>query len=97
MGQALTEEEERVQVDLAKLGKARESDSWTRPNVFPPEKMGAQTEDVVDSRWVLTRKEVEGWGAAQTHVLPKGYQRPDPRDGNVGIAGCVWRRLSHLQ
>ena len=29
--------------------------------------------------------------------MPKGYQAPDLRMGNVDIAGCVSRRSSHLQ
>ena len=33
----------------------------------------------------------------KARLVAKGYQDPDPRGGNVDIAGCVSRRSAHLQ
>ena len=33
----------------------------------------------------------------KARFVAKGYQDPDPRNGNVDIAGCVSRRSSHLE
>ena len=59
--------------------------------------MGAQTKDMVDTRWALTWEKVDGKKAAGARFLAKGYQDPDLRDGNVDIAGCISSRSPRLQ
>ena len=59
--------------------------------------VGTQTEDVVETRWVLTWREVEGKKTVKVRFVAKRYQDPDLRDGNVDIAGWVNRRSSHLR
>ena len=40
--------------------KGRELQAWEHFRVFSPVKPGTQPKDLVDTRWVLTWKEVEG-------------------------------------
>ena len=68
-----------------------------RFKVFRQEKSGAPSEDLVDMRWALTWKEVYDEKTARARLAAKGCQDPDPRTGNVDIAGCVSRRPSHVQ
>ena len=60
-------------------------------------KMGSQPKDVVDTRWASARKEVEGAKTVEARLVAKGYQLPDLRNGNAGIAGCVSGRSPHAQ
>ena len=46
---------------------------------------------------MLTRREEKGKKTVEARLAAKGYRDPDLRNGNVGIAGCVSRRSSHLQ
>ena len=52
----LTGVEERVHAGLVRKAKEEESDAWRRFKVFPPLKMGTQSNVVVDTRWVLPWK-----------------------------------------
>ena len=60
--------------------------------VYSPVRVGTQTKDVVDTRWVLSWKEVDGGETVKARLAAKGYQDPDLLVGNVDIAGCVSRR-----
>ena len=95
--QELTGVEERVHADLLRMAKEPELDSWRQFEVFSPAPMGAQTEDVVDTRWALSWKEVEGKRAATARLVAEGSQGPDLKGGNVDTAGCVSRRSPRLQ
>ena len=59
--------------------------------------MGTQTKDVVDTRWVLTWKEVGGKKTEKARLVAEEYQGPDLRDGNARIARCVNGRSPQLQ
>ena len=52
-------------------------------------KLGTQSKDLLDTRWVLTWKEVEGEKTVKARLVATGYQDPDLQMGNVKIAGCV--------
>ena len=67
------------------------------PPSFSPAQPGTQPKDLVDTRWVLAWKEVEGEKTVKSRLETTGYQDPDLRMGNVDIAGCVIRRYSHLR
>ena len=56
-----------------------------------------QTEDVVDTRWVLAWREVDGEKTVKGRFVARGYQGADLRDGNVDTSGCVRRRYPLLQ
>ena len=60
-------------------------------------KTGTQSKDLVDARWVLTWKEVDGSKTLKARLVAKGYGDPDLRNGNVEIAGRVCRTSSHCQ
>ena len=96
-GQELTEGEERAFSDLVKKAKERELEAWEQLRVFSPIQPGTQQENLVDTRWVLAWKEVDGVKTAKARLAAKGFQGPDLRMGNVDIAGCVSCRSSHLQ
>ena len=93
----MTGEVERLHPDPARQAKGRESDTWRQFKVFSPVNMGSQPKGVVDTRWVLTWEEAEGAGTVKAQLVATGYQVPDLPNGNMDIAGCVSRRLPHLQ
>ena len=94
-GQELAEAAERLHADIARKAREKELEAWGQLKVFSPPKMGAQSEDIVDARWALTWKEVEGMITVEARFVAKGYQDPGLRNVDVDIAGCVSRLLSH--
>ena len=42
--------------------------------------MGAQSEEMVDTRWVLTWREVDGVKPVKAQLVAKGDQAPDLRN-----------------
>ena len=97
LGQELAGEEERAQTDLVTKAKERELDAWERLKVYSPVHVGTQAKDVVDTRWVLTWKEVGGKKTEKARLAAEGNQGPDLRDGSVRIARCANRRSPQLQ
>ena len=87
MIQELTESEGRTFSDLVNKAKVRELGAREPFRVFSPAQPGTQSKDLVDTRWVLTRKEVEGEKTVKARKVAKGYQDADLRMGNVDIAG----------
>ena len=59
--------------------------------------MGIQPKDIVDTRWVLTRKEADGVKTVKARLVAEGYREPDLRNGNVDIADRVSPRSAHLR
>ena len=55
----------------------RELEPWEQSKISPPEKLGAQSKDLVDTRWAPTRKEVEGVKTVKSRLVDRGYQDPD--------------------
>ena len=64
---------------------------------FPPAQMGTPTQDVVDTRWVSTWKEVEERKTEKARLVAEGRRDPEFRDGDGDNAGLVNRRPSHSQ
>ena len=56
----MTEEEDRLDPDIARKATARELDAWKQFKAFSAGKMGPQSRYAVDTRRVLTWKEEEG-------------------------------------
>ena len=77
--------------------KERGLDEWEEFKGFLPSEMGAQAKDVADTRRALTRKEVIGKKTAGARLAAKGYQDPDPEDGNVATPECVNEMSRHLR
>ena len=59
--------------------------------------MGARTQDVVETRWVLACKEVGGKETARARLAAKGSEDPDLKDGFADTAGCARGRSSQSQ
>ena len=78
--------------DLVHKVKVMGLKAWDHFRVFSPEKSGAQSKYLVDTRWALTWREVDGEKTVNARLVAKGYQDPDLRMGNLDIAGCVSRR-----
>ena len=93
----LSESEGRALADIAQKAKAGVLEAWEQLKVPPPVKMGAQSKDSVDTRWVLTWKEVDGVKTVGARSAAEGYRDTDLREGDVDTAGCVSRRPPHLQ
>ena len=96
-GQELTEEDERAHAGPGKTAKGREVDTWKQFEVYSPSQTGTRANNAVDTLWVLTWKGVDGRQTVKVLLAAKGRQDADIRDCNLGIAGCVSERLSHLQ
>ena len=71
--------------------------AWEQFRVSPTVETGTESMEMVDRRWVLTWKEVDGVKTARARLVAMGYQDPDLRNGDVDIACCVSRRSSHLR
>ena len=63
--QELTGVAERVHADLARKVEERELEARGQFKVSSPEELGAQSKDLVSTRWVLTWMEVDGVDTAQ--------------------------------
>ena len=60
LGQEFAEVEERVRAGLARRTRVSELGTWGQFKVPPPAKMGTQSEEMADTRWVWAWKEVDG-------------------------------------
>ena len=65
--------------------------------VFSSVKESDISKAVIDSRWVLTWKMVDGIKKVKARLVAKGFQDPDLTEGLVDTSGCVSLRSSHLQ
>ena len=68
-GQQSTEGEEHTFSDLVREAKVRELAKWGNFRVSSPAKCGTQPKDLVDTRWVLTWKEVDGEKTVKTRIF----------------------------
>ena len=57
-------------------------------------KNGAQSINILDVRWVLTKKEADGVKTVKARLVARGYRDPDLHNGDMDIAGCVSRKCS---
>ena len=71
-GRGLTEEVERNFADLVYKAKAKELEAWEQFKVSPSEKKGAQSKELVDTRWALTWKEVGGVKTVKVRLVATG-------------------------
>ena len=77
--------------------KNRELDAWRKFQVSPPVPQKSVTKEVVETRWVLTWKDLEGKRTVKARLVARGFQGPDLADGLVDTSSCVSLRSSHLQ
>ena len=52
---------------------------------------------MVETRWVLTWKDLEGRRTVKARLVARGFQDPDLAEGLVDTSSCVSLRSSHLQ
>ena len=74
-----------------------ELDAWCKFQVFSPVPQTTVTKDVVETRWVLTWKDLDGKRTVKARLVARGFQDPDLADGLVDTSSCVSQRFSHLQ
>ena len=72
-GQIWTEGEERTFSDPAEKAKVQKLEAWEHFRVFSPVQPGAQHKDLVDTRWALTWKEVDGVKTVAARLVAEGY------------------------
>ena len=86
-GQESTEMAERAQAEPVLKAVEGEVDAWKQFKVYLPAQMGTQTEDVVDTRWPLSWKEVDGKKTVRARRLAKR---------RMARSAC-WRRGTRTQ
>ena len=67
--QELTLEEAEVHANLATAGKQRELADWREFDVFSPHEACKAQKQIVQTRWVLTWKMVEGKKCVEAHLV----------------------------
>ena len=80
-GQELSQDEERQFATEVIAAKNRELDAWGKFQVFSPISSGKVSKDVVDTRWVLTWKDVEGKRTVKARLVARGFRTR------------IWRRV----
>ena len=77
--------------------KGRGLDAWCKFQVSPPVPQATVEKDVVETRWVLTWKDLDGKRTVKARLVARGFQDPDLAEGLVDAPSCVSLRSSHLQ
>ena len=97
LGQELSKEDElRFSKDVD-AAKTRELDAWCKFQVFSPVSPKSVTKGVVETRWVLTWKDLEGKRTVTARLVARGFQDPDLAEGLADTSSCVSLRPYHLQ
>ena len=89
LGQELPREAEEMRADLANEGKRRELAARDKFDVSSPLRACKVQTQIVQTRWVLTRKMVEGKKCVKARLVAEGFQHLDLKDGLVETSGCV--------
>ena len=97
LGQELPSDDARRFSKEAGAAKYREPDAWCKFQAFSPVLWRNAAKDIVDTRWVLTWKSLEGKRAEKARLAARGFQDPDLAAGLVDTSSCLSLRSSHLQ
>ena len=92
LGQGFTEEEEKLHGGLSSAAMEREPNAWENFKALQPPRRRTPSKSVVDTRWALTRRMVDGEKDVKARLVAKSYQEPDPMVGSADTCG----RSSHL-
>ena len=95
LGQELSPKEEERHAELVQAAKLRELGAWAKCDVCGPRRRGNVSNHIVQTRWALTWRAVDGKETAKARPVSKGCQDPDLMEGNSDLAGHVSRRFSH--
>ena len=68
--------EQRFEKEVA-AAKGRELDAWCKFLAFYPVPKAKVMEDVVETRWVLTWKDLDGKRTVKVRLAARGFQGPD--------------------
>ena len=96
-GQELSPDDETRFAKEAGEAKNRELDAWCKFKVFSPVLWKHVAKDIVDTRQVLTWKDVEEGRTVKARLVARGFQDPDLAAGLADTSSCVSLRSSHLQ
>ena len=97
LGQELSSVDEQRFVKEVEAAKCRGLDAWCKFQVFSPVPQTKVTKDVVETRWVLTWKALEGKRTLKARLVSRGFKDPDLAEGLADTSSCVSLRSSHLQ
>ena len=97
LGQELSSVDELRLAKEVEAAKCRELDAWCKFQVSSPVPRTTVTKDVVETRWVLLWKALEGKRTVQARLVARGFQDPDLAEGLADTSSCVSPRSSHLQ
>ena len=90
-GQELSPEQDKRHAGLVHEGKLRELAAWEKFDVYSHRAARTVSNEIVQTRWVLTWKMVDDKKKAKARLATKGFQDPDLREGLVSL------RSSHLR
>ena len=79
LGQDSSLDEEQFHADLVREGKLRELAAWKKYDVPTQRDQCQVSKQVVQARWVLTWKMVDGRRCVEARPVAKGFQDPDSR------------------
>ena len=97
LGQELSRDDEIQFAKGVRAAKKRELDAWFKFQVSSPVPQKSATRGVVETRWVLTWKDLDGKRTVKARLVARGFQDPDLAEGLVDTSSCVSLRSSHLQ
>ena len=66
-------EGEELLAELERAAKIEEIDAWETLDAFDPRRDGEVSEKVAQTRWVITRKVVDGRRSVRARLVAKGY------------------------
>ena len=89
LGKELPQAEERKYASLVTVGQERKLAVWGEFDVVHLVAQARIEGASVNTRWVLTRKVIEGSSSAKACLVVQGFQDPDPQQGLGGMAGRV--------
>ena len=85
-----------MRADLVEAATLREPGA-SEFDVFSPREARKVQEQIVQTRWVLTRKMVGGKKCVRARLVAESFQDPELKEGLVDTSGCVSLRSSHLR
>ena len=97
LGQELSRDDELRFAKEVDAAKNRELGARCKFQVCPPVPQKSATKGAVETRWVLTWKDLDGKRTVKARLVARGFQDPDLAEGLVDTSSCVSLRSSHLQ
>ena len=96
-GQELSGAEEKSHAAPAKAAEVEVMQPWGSFEVFELLEEQNLTKTVVNTRWVLTWKIMDGRKCVEARLVGKGYWGCDRQEGVADTSVCVGFRSSHFQ